>query len=102
MLVPGIQLLLQPGKRRRWVGLLLFLTVFFLPLHFHVIATASQLTKECSCLHGNRMQMAAAAAPSNLVAIFAAQPVVMMRLQVIGHGFTVRSSTRAPPHQVSL
>lgn len=42
---------------QRWVGAILFLTVFFLPLHFHV-ATASnaQIKKECSCIHGSRTQ----------------------------------------------
>ncbi|HYA27529.1 MAG TPA: hypothetical protein VEI95_01835 [Acidobacteriota bacterium] len=43
---------------RRWVNVFLLVTVFFLPLHFH-IATAStaQISQECSCIHGSRTQL---------------------------------------------
>ena len=45
-----------------WLGVFLALAVFFLPLHFHVtLANASQVTKECGCLHGTRTQLATAA-----------------------------------------
>ena len=35
----------------------LLLFVFFLPLHFHFSA-AAQVSKECSCVHGTRTQLA--------------------------------------------
>jgi hypothetical protein len=41
----------------RLVSLVLFLTVFFLPLHFHPVAATSHVTKECSCIHGARTEM---------------------------------------------
>jgi hypothetical protein len=41
----------------RLVSLLLFLTIFFLPLHFHPVAATAHLTKECSCIHGTRTEM---------------------------------------------
>ena len=41
----------------RLVSLLLFLTVFFLPLHFHPAAATAHVTKECSCIHGARTEM---------------------------------------------
>ena len=41
----------------RLVSLLLFLTVFFLPLHFHPVAATAHVTKECSCIHGARTEM---------------------------------------------
>lgn len=49
----------------RWLSVFLLLTVFFLPLHFHAVsAAASQITKECSCLHGSRAQADLAGASS--------------------------------------
>jgi hypothetical protein len=42
----------------RWISAFLFLSVFALPLHFHAAsALTSQVTKECSCLHGTRTQL---------------------------------------------
>jgi hypothetical protein len=52
------------------LSIILALAVFFLPLHFHVTsAIASQVTKECSCLHGTRTQlgMAAEVSPPTLL-----------------------------------
>jgi len=42
---------------RRWIGAIVFLALFFLPLHFHFSAVA-QVSKECSCVHGTRTQLA--------------------------------------------
>jgi hypothetical protein len=45
----------------RWFSVCLILAVFLLPLHFHATsAIASQITKECSCFHGTRTQLAIA------------------------------------------
>jgi hypothetical protein len=44
-------------RRVRLLSLLLFLTVFFLPLHFHPLAVTAHITKECSCIHGARTEM---------------------------------------------
>src|SRR4249920_378122 len=41
----------------RLVSLVLFLTVFFLPLHFHPVAATAHVTKECTCIHGARTEM---------------------------------------------
>jgi hypothetical protein len=49
-------------QRFRLVSLLLFLTVFFLPLHFHPIAATAHVAKECSCVHGTRTEMGMAPA----------------------------------------
>ena len=50
-------------RARRWLGAILFLTVFFLPLHIHLAsASAAQITKECSCIHGSRTQTGQVAA----------------------------------------
>jgi len=42
---------------RRWIGAIVFLALFFLPLHFH-LSFAAQISKECSCVHGTRTQLA--------------------------------------------
>ena len=47
---------------RRLVSFLLFLTVFFLPLHFHSIAATAHVAKECCCIHGKRTEMGPAPA----------------------------------------
>ena len=41
----------------RLTGAALLLFVFSLPLHFH-FASSSQLSSQCSCLHGARTQLA--------------------------------------------
>lgn len=102
MLVPGKRLLLQPERRRRWIGVLLFLTVFSLPLHFHVIAANSQVTKECSCFHGNRLQMGATATPGNCVAAIVSQPIVLLPDTEVSYRFVSFQSSRAPPTQITL
>jgi hypothetical protein len=43
--------------RRRFVGAFLFLTVFFLPLHFHPATPTAHVAKECACIHGARTEM---------------------------------------------
>ena len=47
----------------RLVGLVLFLTVFCLPLHFHPATATAHVTKECSCIHGARTEMGMAPVP---------------------------------------
>jgi hypothetical protein len=42
----------------RWISAIVFVCVFALPLHFHAVsALTSQVTKQCSCLHGTRTQL---------------------------------------------
>ena len=86
----------------RWLSVFLLLTVFFLPLHFHAVsAAASQVTKECSCLHGSRAQAELASAPSIAVPL----PVLGVVEPVEQFDFGSHSirlpSTRAPPFSVS-
>jgi len=49
--------------RLRLVSLLLFFTVFSLPLHFHPVAATAHVSKECSCIHGTRSEMGMAPVP---------------------------------------
>lgn len=63
---------------RRWIGALLFLSIFFLPLHIHMATAASgQLSKECSCVQGTRTQLAPSASLSAGVAHFASTCLVV-------------------------
>lgn len=45
---------------RRIIGALLFLAVFFAPLHLHSASTKVEIGKECACLEGTRIQLALA------------------------------------------
>src|SRR5262245_14548424 len=88
---------------RRWVSAFLFLSVFFLPLHIHVATAApSHLSKECSCFHGNRTQLASGGnhtisvpqAPSSRLAV----PTTSVRIV----GDFGPQHVRAPPSFASL
>jgi hypothetical protein len=54
-------------KGLRLVSLLLFLTVFFLPLHFHPVAATAHVSKECGCNHASRTEMGLAPAEINWI-----------------------------------
>ena len=86
----------------RWLSVFLLLTVFFLPLHFHAVsAAASQVTKECSCLHGSRTHAGLTSAPSHCVPLIAVSEVELAAQDDFGsHSIRIPSS-RAPPHSVS-
>jgi hypothetical protein len=83
--------------RVRLVSLLLSLAVFFLPLHFHPIAATAHVTKECSCIHGTRIEMGMAPAqmdwtpPSRSVIYESFQP------QLSSSPFISFQLIRAPP-----
>jgi len=94
------------GKRaasfRRLTAAGLFLFVFFIPLHFHSFASEAQIAKECSCLRGNRTQLASAPAPTDWVP----SPFVSFFSPSEPQGpdrFTIaRRAIRAPPPENSL
>jgi hypothetical protein len=82
----------------RWISAFLFVSVFALPLHFHAAsALSSQITKECTCLHGTRTQLGMVA-----VAIHSA-PALHLDLepspkaQCFSQIVTDLSTIRAPP-----
>lgn len=86
----------------RLVSFLLFLTVFFLPFHFHALTVASQVSKECSCLSGTKTQSGLAILPAGSIPVFEYQAVIPPvqvwpdpRIGSIRH-------IRAPPAQASL
>jgi hypothetical protein len=78
-------------------GILLF--VFFLPLHFHSVVTTAQVTKECSCVHGNRTDAGLAAAPEFWIPVLLAQPVAIKSLDWLSNVRFQNHGIRAPPSQ---
>jgi hypothetical protein len=48
--------------RQRWIGVVLFLFFFTLPLHFHPATDSQQISQECSCYCGGLSQLGAAPA----------------------------------------
>lgn len=90
-------------RRPRVISACLLLAVFFLPLHVHAGSTAaSQVTKECVCLHGSRAQAWIAAAPLPCAFLFALV-VVAPPAEAAPANSSIRiPSSRAPPRGVSL
>jgi hypothetical protein len=94
---------LKTSATPHWLSVCLILTVFFLPLHFHVTsAIASQVTKECSCVHGTRTQLATTAvAPQEALPVeFTA--VFIERETFISQRLTDPQKARGPPLFIDL
>jgi hypothetical protein len=85
----------------RLVGLGLLLFVFFLPLHFH-FSVASQISKECSCAHGTRKQLALSEVGPTNSPQFRAIPLVVPSTSVWIESYSKPQNVRAPPSTVSL
>ena len=90
------------GLLPRWLSVCLLLAVFFLPLHVHTgSAIASQVSKECVCLHGSRLQAGFTAMPvasATLIVIGEVAPPV----QTVPVSLSIHNpSSRAPPQQIS-
>lgn len=87
---------------RRLAAVVLLLAVFFLPLHFHFFTLTAQLSKECSCVHGNRTQIGLAPATTDWTPIFQPSFLTVYEAQVLAW-FSVNShAIRAPPAIYSL
>lgn len=93
---------LETARTPRWLSVFLALAVFFLPLHFHVTsAVASQVTKECSCLQGNRTQLILSVAPVTCAPV-PTVCAVEMAAQVEFEFYSLRIPfSRAPPRPAS-
>ena len=82
---------------RRWVSVFLFLTIFFLPLHFHAAVTSPLLTKECSCIHGSRTDASLAAPPARCVPVVSHELIEFCsETEFVFHAIFTKAS-RAPP-----
>lgn len=55
----GVNRIVGAGAAR-FTGVLLFLTFFLLPLHSHAQTETPRISKDCSCLHSARHDLAVA------------------------------------------
>jgi hypothetical protein len=91
----------KPDKFRRIISVAALLFFFFLPLHVHFSA-APQISKECSCIQGSRVELALTAdtctrAPSYTATLL----IVQNDFYPIDKSIDL-SHVRAPPATVSL
>ena len=88
---------------RRWISALLFLAVFFLPLHIHIATAATaQLSKECSCVQGTRTQLASAVDVPHSVPPVELSVVASERESLATHLWFGSEKVRGPPTSTSL
>ena len=92
----------HPHSLRRFVSAGILLFVFFLPLHFHPVAATAQVTKECSCVHGNRTEAGLAATPINWIPVLTAQTVAKDFFDSLSYVRYQIHGIRAPPLTPSL
>jgi hypothetical protein len=81
----------------RIIGALLFVAVFFLPLHFHAAPTATEMSTECSCAHGTRTQSGLAPVSTDCTPCVYAISVSLSQPQYSAFYTTLVESIRAPP-----
>ena len=88
---------MQQGRLPRWSSAVLLLAVFFLPLHFHAAtASASQLTHECSCLHGTRTEMGLTAVAAPSVSLLPIALAELFQPELVSQSACNFQSIRAP------
>jgi hypothetical protein len=90
------------ARARHWISVFLLIAVFFLPLHFHAISAASQVAKECNCLHGSRTQAGLASAPSASIPLLTRGEVALVAQVDCDNHLPSLPSSRAPPPSASL
>ncbi len=84
-------------KRLRVTAVLLFLTVFFLPLHFHAVTQAAELSKECSCVHGLLTQTGPATAQAGVFHSVSSWLIVIFEPRNAAWFHVDFQAARAPP-----
>ena len=86
----------NPSSTSRLISAALLLFVFLLPFHIHYSVTA-QVSKECSCVHGTRAQLAPSVKISISIPVFRTDgPVVQDTFGWAAEGSNLRDA-RAPP-----
>lgn len=82
---------------RRCIGVILFLFVFTLPLHFHPATESSQVSQECNCYYGGRTQLGPAPVLVILVPIYEVVLLDNRRAENPTAVVIESESARAPP-----
>jgi hypothetical protein len=88
-------------RLRRAISALALLFVFFLPLHFH-FSIPSQLTKECSCVHGTRTQLALDADPPTITPTLSATVFAILYDFSWAGDWSKPQNVRGPPVSLSI
>ncbi|HSE86173.1 MAG TPA: hypothetical protein VLJ79_08145 [Candidatus Binatia bacterium] len=92
----------NPNLPRRLIGGAMLLFVFFLPLHFHSAAATAQVVKECSCVHGTRIEAGPAPASAAWTTVLTAQPIQSESFDWSSYVHFHNHGIRAPPFAASL
>ena len=87
---------------RRFVGLFLFVAVFFLPLHFHAALAVPHVVKECSCLHGSRTDAGIAPLPALALPVVDHWPLEFIAHSEFAFHAISSKASRAPPRFISI
>ena len=94
---------LKSSDAPRWLSVFLALAVFFLPLHFHAASVnASQVTKECGCLHGTRTQLALAVDALQPALVVECATVVFEQASALSKPWSDPEKARGPPARTTL
>jgi hypothetical protein len=84
-------------RRTVVVSFLLLLSVFFLPLHYHPLGAAAQITKDCACIHGTRTELGLTSASADFTPVLAFLPVTGEIQDSSGYLLVQSGHIRAPP-----
>jgi hypothetical protein len=85
------------SKTRSWIGVILFLFFFTLPLHFHSVTDSQQISQECSCQCGGLSQLGSTPAPVVLSLAYQAFFIPVRRTEFSAAIIFESESARGPP-----
>ena len=92
----------KSAASNRLMAAILLLAVFSLPLHYHAFTSTAQLSKECGCYQGARIQTGLAPALSDSTPVFHASLIVLHEPQIVGRLSFASHAIRGPPGSISL
>jgi hypothetical protein len=81
----------------RIVGLLLLFAMFGLPLHSHAVMETPRIAKECSCIHGTRIETLPAVVSTDWTPVTQASFLEIIQPQTRSHLVVTCYTIRAPP-----
>ena len=85
------------SKACSWIGVILFLFFFSLPLHFHSSTDSQQISQECSCQCGGLSQLGSGPAPVALAFAYQAFFVPVSKAEIPAAIIFESESARGPP-----
>ena len=86
---------------RRLVSATILVFVFFLPLHFH-FSPSAKVTKECSCVHGTRTQLAPHADSPTVAPTLQVTVLVTQYVFSWASDWSTVQNVRGPPTSLSV